>query len=190
MPKGNTITKVEKKIVQEDSKKLKEKIKSAFHEIFSEEQKAIYEKSNERQIFWFEWFLRTGDLAEATRQTFPQAADPSQRVIGSKMQEHWKISMAKLFEIMGVTKPEIVTKPQVLLNAKRKITTFKKGDLIDEVEEEDNYAIGKGLDIAIKLTGNDPGQKFLHGEDPNNKFTSIADMLKGLKSNSSSLKNE
>lgn len=46
-----------------------------------------------------------------------------------------------------------------LLNAKRIRKTFKRGELEEEIEEEDTFAISKGLDMGYKLKGKYAAEK-------------------------------
>lgn len=44
-------------------------------------------------------------------------------------------------------------KHKELLEIKKKVRTFKRGDIIEQYEELDSNAVGKGLDMAYKLKG-------------------------------------
>lgn len=48
---------------------------------------------------------------------------------------------------------KLLEKLNVLLDARKKTRTYIKGDLQTEYEEEDNNAIGKGLDMSFKIKG-------------------------------------
>lgn len=56
----------------------------------------------------------------------------------------------------------LVDKHMELLTVPRKIRKFIKGDLVNEYEEVDSSAIGKGLDMAYKLKGSYAAEKSLN----------------------------
>lgn len=158
--------------VQEDIKKLQ------LEDILSVEQMEIYKKASPQRKIWLECFIRSGEPNESAKVAYPNMSQASIYTLSSTLRQYFKISVADIFRAIGIDEVKIVKKTNQLLDAKRVKRTFIKGDLQEETEEEDNFAIGKGLDIAIKLTGNEPSQKHLIGEDPDNRFKGLADLMK------------
>ena len=186
MPKGLILNKEQKKISKKQAGKIEEKFKEKFKkmqlkDILTDEQIGIYECASEPRKKWLQYFVRCGDAFEAVKKAYPNVSECSARIMSSQLRLYFKISIGDLFRMMGIDELKIFTKTNTLLDAKRIVRRFKRGDDVEETEEEDNYAIGKGLDIAIKLTGNEPHQKRLLGEDPENKFgLTLADAVKNL----------
>lgn len=168
-----------KKEGQKTVKKVKKQLaKLRLEDVLSEEQMKLYEVASPPRKIWLEYFVRTGDAHAATREAYPNCSDASMYQLTYRMRNHFGVSVSDLFRLMGIDELKIVQKTKLLLDAKRVTKRFKRGEFVDEVTEEDNFAISKGLDNSIKLLKIDPGQKLLHGEDPENRFQSVADLVR------------
>jgi len=184
--KRKTTRREVKRLAEEKAGELQERIsKLRIEDILDEEQLEIYTKASEQQKKWLEYFIRIGDPNVAAEKAYPnQAGNMSRFITSSRLRKMFKISVADLFRAVGIDELKIAKKTTQLLDAKRTIKRFKKGDLVDVVEEEDNFAIGKGLDVAIKLTGNEPTQKIQHGEDSKNPmFRGLAELIQSQQNN-------
>jgi hypothetical protein len=126
------------------------------------------------------YFIHTGDPNTATKKAYPNAGTSARYQINYRNQQHFGVRLADLFRAIGVDESKIVEKTQQLLDAKRVTRTYRKGEMLEEVEEEDNFAISKGLDIAIAQTGHSPNQKILHGEDKDNPFQSVSSAFQAI----------
>lgn len=150
-------------------------------QVLSEEQIELWAKATPQRKVWLLEFLRTGDPNKAARVAYPNMTKGSRYVISHRARRYFKVNIADIYRAQGIGELEVVTKTRELLEAKKKIRRFQKGDLLEEEEMEDVFAISKGLDVAIKLLGLQPAQKTLLGQDPDNPFTSLADVAKQSK---------
>lgn len=172
-----------KKAAKKTVKKIKKEMESfKLEDVLTEEQMVTYKEASEPRKKWLEVFVRTGEGHVATREAYPNCSEASMRQMTYVMRNYFKISVSDLFRVMGIDELKLIDKTNQLLDAKRIVKRFKKGDMIEEVEEEDNFAISKGLETGIKMLKIDPGQKLLHGEDRENPFQSVADLMRNLNS--------
>lgn len=174
-------TKEMKAEVDKQAKEIQKKIQNlSLEDLLDEEQVKLYEGASRQRRLWLDWFVRTGDSMKAGEMAYPNMQPHSLRVVGFRNRQYFKISTADLFRAIGIDELRIANTVDQLLNAKRTRKTFIKGELKEEVEEEDNFALGKGLDYAVKLTGNESTKKLLVGEDKDNPMTSLTAGLKSI----------
>lgn len=152
-----------------------------FDILSADQQKQFVNASPQRQL-WLIEFVKTGSMRKAGERAYPKANQGSRNTINSYLSSYFGITVADIFRAMGIHETKIAEKTMTLLDAKKQVRTFRKGDLIEEVEQEDSFAIDAGIKHATKLLKIDPGQKLLHGEDPEHKFTSLSDALKAITS--------
>ena len=122
-------------------------------------------------------FLRCGNVEKSSKIAFPDVQPSTRRMLSYRMRLKFNITIADLYRALGVTETKVVKTAKRLLNAKKIIRTYKKGELELEEETEDTYALSKGLDHTTKMLKIDPGQKILHGEDSENPFASLSEAL-------------
>lgn len=72
----------------------------------------------------------------------------------------------------------LAEKHRELLMADKKITQYKKGEVIEQTIEVDMPAIKAGLDMAYKLKGHYKGDKVLHSIDP--ELKAVIDQLNNI----------
>lgn len=169
------------KEAEQAEKELVEKMKSMqLEDILTEEQMELYKKATPQRQLWLEWFIRTADCTIAAKHAYPNMKLGSRRCASYNCRQYFKINTAMVFRALGLDENRIYKKVDQLLDAKRVKRTYVKGEITDEIEEEDNFAIAKGLEFATKLTGAEASQKLLIGEDKENPMTSLADGLKTL----------
>jgi len=150
-------------------------------DVFNEEQMEKFNNATEKQRKWVMVFLQTGDSDKAVEEAYDTTTQAARYQIAHKLRLKFGITVQDIYRAFGITENKLAAKTVQLLDAKKLVRTYKKGDMMTEEESEDTFAISKGIDHATKMLRIDPGQKILHGEDRENPFNSLADALLAIK---------
>lgn len=104
---------------------------------------------NPRWAKFIELYILTGKAKEsALRAGF---SENYAAVILNRFPDKVKKSLSEALEARGITSEKVAEKIGVLLDAKKKVRTYTKGDITEEYEEEDHAAIDKGITHAAKI---------------------------------------
>lgn len=140
-------------------------------DVLTEEQYNIYKKASQYQKKWLQVFVRTGNTNTASDEAYPNASKSTRYQMAHKNRKIFNISVDDLYRSQGIDELKIAKKTNTLLDAKKITRRYQKGDLIEEYEEEDTYAIATGIKEATKMLRIDPGQKLVHAGDKENPIT-------------------
>ena len=164
-----------KALADEQAAEIEASIKAnSLEDVLSPDQLKLYKDATPQQQIWLEYFVRTGNPNSAANKAYPNQTKPSRAVSSGRTQKHFGITLGDIFKANGLDELKIVKKTNVLLDAKRIVKTFKRGEETIEESFEDPGAIAKGLDITIKQGGHSTAQRVLLGEDKDNPMTSLA----------------
>lgn len=164
--KKKDVVKVKKKNI---SKKIPDELKKEDREyleqVLTEKQLNEYDNASEQQQVWLLVLCKYGDYRKAEKIAYPNVKQSARYQLSHKNRLKFDICMADILRSVGIDEVMIGKKINTLLQAKRIKRTYVKGDLSEEVEEEDNFAISKGIDHAVKHLKIDPGEKVVHDVD-------------------------
>jgi len=111
------------------------------------------EKLTNRQRGFVKDYIETGNATLAAKNNYDVTDDNTAAVIGSENLRKLKISetIAEALEAQGLTNDHLASKVAELVNAQRKITILRKGDIEAVEERVDTPAVKAGLEFAFKL---------------------------------------
>lgn len=109
------------------------------------------EKLSKKEKGFVQDYVETGNATLSAKRNFDTATDNSAGVMGNKQLRKVKIQKAIMSIAEQIPDSLLVKKHLELLNVPRKMRTYIKGDLTNEIEELDSNAVSKGLDMAYKL---------------------------------------
>jgi hypothetical protein len=118
-------------------------------------------------------YIITGNGTEAAMRNCKVKNRNSAAVVASRMLRNVKVSaVIKNFADM-IPDELLIQKHLELLNAKKKVRSLRKGEIVIEVEEMDSTAVAKGLDMAYSL-------KHYYQENPDTEMDEINPTLKEI----------
>lgn len=156
---------------KQDQGKSADLSKLKLKDVLNPEQYEIYKKASQYQKKWLQVFIRTGNTNTASDEAYPGTTKSTRYQMAHRNRLLFKISVEDLYRSQGIDELKIVKKTNALLDAKKVSRKYVKGDLIEEYEEEDTYAIATGIKEATKMLRIDPGQKLVHAGDKENPIT-------------------
>lgn len=106
-----------------------------------------------KQKKFAESYLNTGNATEAAMQVYKPKSRATARVIGSEnlTKPNIQRSIHEALEAQGLTNEHLASKVAELVNAQKRITVLRNGDVEAVKEEIDTQAVRAGLEFAFKL---------------------------------------
>jgi len=98
-------------------------------------------------------YLETGNTTEAAMQVYKPKKRATARAIGSEnlTKPNIQRTILEAFEAQGLTNEHLAGKVAELVNAQRKVTILRNGELEAVEEKIDTPAVKAGLEFAFKL---------------------------------------
>ena len=116
----------------------------------------MVKRFSKKERIFIEEYAKTGNGTQSALKAYDiHAKDREKSASVIAHQNLGKIRIQREIKSIADQIPDnlLVKRHLELLDVPRKIRTFKKGDLENEIEELDSYAIKSGLDMAYKIKG-------------------------------------
>ena len=111
------------------------------------------ENLTNKQVKFTKKYLETGNATEAAMNVYRPKSRAVARSIGSEnlTKPNIQQTITEALEAQGLTNDHLASKVAELVNAQRKITILRKGDIEAVEERMDAPAVKAGLEFAFKL---------------------------------------
>jgi phage terminase small subunit len=110
-------------------------------------------KLTTKQRKFVQGYLATGNASLAAKNSYDVKSDATARVIGSEnlTKPNIQATILEALDAQGLTNEHLATKVAELVNAQRKVTVVRSGELEAVEERIDTQAVKAGLEFAFKL---------------------------------------